>query len=234
MIDLNTNSWAHVAADKSKKNTHKTELGWGPPSHGCLSSSPSPFVCGWRDLNVGFFDAEALVARSGRLVAGGVHTGLKRSTLAALSGISVAPAPLVTNVDRCSTFQPIIDCLSQGIPKSGLVSQNVLLEFPKFLWLIKASSGTGERLRSPNNDGSLWGEFSARGYPQRRPQVWAWIVWHTEKICLNVWSERERSPATVSAAQRARSHMNAKLCLDSLHKVPLLHCKHRPALVAWC
>lgn len=72
------------------------------------------------------------MARSGSLVAGGVHAGWKRSALAALSGVSVAPAPLVTNVDRCSTFQLIIDCLSQGNPTSGLVSQMFYWNSPKF------------------------------------------------------------------------------------------------------
>lgn len=50
MIDLNTDSWARVVADKSKKNTQKWIMSVapivGPASHGCLFSLPglSAFV----------------------------------------------------------------------------------------------------------------------------------------------------------------------------------------------
>lgn len=92
MIDLNTDSWACVAADKSKKNTHKTEL--GPRSGSRLPwllvflAGPSPFVHEWRDVNV----HSAVVPLSGSLVAGDVHAGLKRSLLAArFGGVALTP-----------------------------------------------------------------------------------------------------------------------------------------------
>ena len=56
MIDLNTDSWARVAADKSK-NTRKTELGARSGSvslNGLSSSSSLALLREWRDVKVGW------------------------------------------------------------------------------------------------------------------------------------------------------------------------------------
>lgn len=95
MIDLNTDSWARVAADKSKKNTHKTELGLQSGSRlpwlFVFLARPSPFVREWRDVNV----RSAAVTLTPRLWAPGQAALLLEPAGCSLwwRGVNVPPGP---------------------------------------------------------------------------------------------------------------------------------------------